>query len=148
MGEIVETVEDEATPSIILKFKTRRFAESAMLTGKSYGERVLTLSWYNQPTPELQEVDEVVEQFPESAAPEEDDDYTPPGLQEHEDHLSQPSHDEQDDVEADELNGTGDGEVDGGEELNEDLLDDEDEDGEDEERSWKRRNASNEEDKE
>ena len=38
-GEILEQVEDEVTPSIILKFKTRRFAESAMTTGKHYKDR-------------------------------------------------------------------------------------------------------------
>jgi len=150
-GEIVETVEDEATPSIILKFKTRRFAEAAMATGKNYGERTLTLSWYNQPTPDQVEGTEgASEQFSEEGGEEVDDgytppqeDYLPPGLQEHEDNLSQASRGEEEDEAGEELNETGDGAT---EELNEDLLDDEEEDAEDEERSWKRRNASNEED--
>merc|ERR1712059_58417 len=143
----IETVEDEATPSIILKFKTRRFAEAAVATGKNYGERTLTLSWYNQATPDLGETETGVEQFPDEVEQDVDDgytppqeDYLPPGLQEHEDSLSQASQEEEndDDPEAEEeLNETGEG----AEELNEDLLDDE-------ERSWKRRNASNEEDKE
>merc|ERR1719295_629899 len=51
-GEISDIVEDTATPSVILKFKTRRFAELAMASGKSYGDRVLQLSWYNDGTPE------------------------------------------------------------------------------------------------
>lgn len=149
-GEIIETVEDEATPSIILKFKTRRFAESAMSSGKNYGERTLTLSWYNQPTPHLVQTEGGTEQFSEEAVEEVDDgytppqeDYLPPGLQEHEDNLSQASKGEEEEEGGEELNETGDG---ANEELNEDLLDDEEEDGEDEERSWKRRNASNEED--
>lgn len=61
------------------------------------------------------------------------EDYLPPGLQEHEDSLSQASKGD----EAEELNETGDG----SEVLNEDLLDEDEDDGDgDEERSWKRRN--------
>merc|ERR1711956_112581 len=47
-GEIVETVEDEVTPSIILKFKARPLAEAAMAGGKNFCDKTLTLSWYNQ----------------------------------------------------------------------------------------------------
>jgi len=50
-GEILDQVEDEVTPSIILKFKTRRSAEAAMATGKNYKDRTLSLSWYSQATP-------------------------------------------------------------------------------------------------
>jgi len=76
-------------------------------------------------------------QFAEEGGEEADDgytppqeDYLPPGLQEHEDILSQASQDEG----AEDLNDTNEGP----EELNEDLLDDEEE--EDDEKSWKRRN--------
>ena len=44
-GEIVDTLEDEVTPSVIIHYKTRRFAEAAMAGGKSYSDRLLTLSW-------------------------------------------------------------------------------------------------------
>jgi RNA-binding protein 26 len=134
-GEILDQVEDEATPSIILKFKTRRSAEAAMATGKNYKDRTLSLSWYSQATPGQGVVGE--EQFAEEGGEEADDgytppqeDYLPPGLQEHEDILSQASQDEG----VEDLNDTNEGP----EELNEDLLDDEEE--EDDEKSWKRRN--------
>jgi len=131
-GEIVDTVHDEVTPSIILKFKTRRFAEAAMATGKNFLDKSLTLSWYNQATPD-RETGEATECSEEQQEDEDDgytppqEDYLPPGLQE-DDNSSQAVHSE------------GNGKEEGGEELNENLLDDEDEDGEDEERSWKRRN--------
>ena len=44
-GEIVDTLEDEITPSVIIHYKTRRFAETAMSGGKNYGDRTLQLSW-------------------------------------------------------------------------------------------------------
>jgi len=44
-GEIVDTLEDEITPSVIIHYKTRRFAEAAMSGGKNYGDRTLQLSW-------------------------------------------------------------------------------------------------------
>merc|ERR1719427_2363033 len=131
-GEIVDTVHDEVTPSIILKFKTRRFAEAAMATGKNFLDKSLTLSWYNQATPE-RDTGEATECSEEQQEDEDDgytppqEDYLPPGLQE-DDNSSQAVHSE------------GNGKEEGGEELNENLLDDEDEDGEDEERSRKRRN--------
>lgn len=130
-GEIVDTVQDEVTPSIILKFKTRRFAEAAMATGKNFCEKSLTVSWYNQATPD-RETGEVVEGT-EEVQEEDDDGYTPP----QEDYLP-PGLQEDDDVEQEDggegLNAT----EEGAEELDEDLLDDEEE--EEEERSWKRRN--------
>jgi len=81
-------------------------------------------------------------QFHEVEAEEVDDgyippqeNYLPPGLQEHEDILSQTSQDDLADVTEDGNDPTEEAE---GEEVNEDILDDEDE--EDKERSWKRRN--------
>ena len=44
-GEILNTVYDDDFPSVIVHFKTRRFAESAMAGGKHFADRVLSLSW-------------------------------------------------------------------------------------------------------
>merc|ERR1719427_2453824 len=139
-GEIVESVENESDPSIILKYKTRPLAEAAMAGGKNFLEKCLVMSWYNQG----QDVDADLERKESESGPDEEDDgytppqddYLPPGLQEHEDSLGHVSKEEK---EAAELDETGEG----SEVFNEDLLDEDDEDG-DEERSWKRR--SNEED--
>merc|ERR1719508_526785 len=140
-GEIMDTVEDEVTPSIILKFKTRRIAEAAMATGKSFCDKSLVLSWSSQAVTG-REAGELHTECAEEEQEEEDDgytppqeDYLPPGLQELEDNLSLASKGEGVDGEAEdgeELNETG-------EELNDDLLDEDEDDGEDEERSWKRR---------
>jgi len=132
-GEIVESVEDEVTPSIILKFKTRRIAEAAMASGRSFCDKNLSLSWYSQPIPgregEVAEAGDGQEEEEDDGYTPPQEDYLPPGLQEHEDSLSKGEGGE-------ELNDTGDG----NDVLNEDLLDEDEDDGEDEERSWKRRN--------
>lgn len=137
-GEIVDSVEDEVTPSIILKFKTRRIAEAAMASGRSFCDKNLSLSWYSQPISgrESEEPGAEVGEEGQEEEEEEDDgytppqeDYLPPGLQEHEDSLSKGEGGE-------ELNDTGEG----NDVLNEDLLDEDEDDGEEEERSWKRRN--------
>merc|ERR1719508_708231 len=145
-GEIMDTVEDEVTPSIILKFKTRRIAEAAMATGKSFCDKSLVLSWSSQAVtgreagePQTECAEEEQEEEDDGYTPPQED-YLPPGLQELEDNLSLASKGEGVEGEAEggeELNETG-------EELNDDLLDEDEDDGEDEERSWKRR--SNEED--
>merc|ERR1711934_94746 len=134
-GEILDQVEDEATPSIILKFKTRQSAEAAMATGKNYKDRTLSLSWFSQATPGQGVVGG--EQFAEEGGEEADDgytppqeDYLPPGLQEHEDSLSRER------TESETVSETT-ADI---EELHEHLLDEEDDDAENEERSWKRRN--------
>ena len=44
-GEIVETVDDENIPSMTIQFKTRREAEMASNSGKSFNERLLSISW-------------------------------------------------------------------------------------------------------
>lgn len=44
-GEILDTIEDETSPSLIIHYKTRRYAESAMAGGKNYGDSVLSISW-------------------------------------------------------------------------------------------------------
>merc|ERR1719427_1068689 len=147
-GEIMDTVEDEVTPSIILKFKTRRIAEAAMATGRSFCDKSLVLSWSSQSVtgreagePQTECAEEEQEEEDDGYTPPQED-YLPPGLQELEDNLSLASKGEGVEGEAEgaeELNETG-------EELNDDLLDEDEDDGEDEERSWKRR--SNEEDEE
>lgn len=126
-GEIIDTVIDEDTPSMMLKFKTRRAAETAMASGKTLNEKELTVTWYNQSTPE-RETEDVSEETTEGQL-EEDDGYTPP----QEDYLPPGLH-EDDNAGSDIVNPT-----DVGEELNEDLLDDEEEE-EEEDRNWKRRN--------
>merc|ERR1719186_1556216 len=142
-GEIMDTVEDEVTPSIILKFKTRRIAEAAMATGKSFCDKSLVLSWSSQAVtgreagePQTECAEEEQEEDDDGYTPPQED-YLPPGLQELEDNLSLVSKGEEGAEGGEELNETG-------EELNDDLLDEDEDDGEDEERSWKRR--SNEED--
>merc|ERR1719508_346918 len=130
-GEIMDTVEDEVTPSIILKFKTRRIAEAAMATGKSFCDKSLVLSWSSQAVTG-REAGEPHTECAEEEQEEEDDgytppqeDYLPPGLQELEDNLSLASKGEvgvQGEAEgAVELNETG-------EELNDDLLDEDEDD--------------------
>jgi len=134
-GELVETIEDEATPSLIMKYKTRQQAEAAMAEGKNLHEKKFILSWYNKV--QGNDMDKAVPEAGDIQDEEEDDgytppqeDYLPPGLQEHEDSLGHASKDDN----AEELNETGDG----SEIFNDELLDEDDEDG-DEERSWKRR---------
>jgi len=161
-GEILDIVEDTATPSVILRFKTRRFAENAMAQGKSYEDRTLQLSWYAEGSPE-RETEQYTEEEPHDDYTPPQHDYLPPGLQEHEDSLSQGSHADEEDGEgegdddiviktaADAQEGAG-SDAEGAadqeeqdeeeeEEINEGLLDDDDEEEEEEERSWKRRNA-------
>merc|ERR1719186_578353 len=76
-GEIMDTVEDEVTPSIILKFKTRRIAEAAMATGKSFCDKSLLLSWSSQAVTG-REAGEPQTECAEEEQEEEDDGYTPP----------------------------------------------------------------------
>jgi len=160
-GEIVDMIEDEATPSVIFKYKTRWCAEMAMANGKSYGERVLQLSWYNQGTPER---DPEPQFAGEETVPDDDytppqHDYLPPGLQEHEDSLSQEgsrgeeegetaqeedAHETAETAEAAEALDGEEGqeeEEDDEEEINEGILDDDDEEEEEEDRTWKRRHT-------
>merc|ERR1719443_252338 len=48
-GEIVEVI-DQENASIIVKFKQIRSAQTAINTGKNFGESTLGLSWYNTET--------------------------------------------------------------------------------------------------
>merc|ERR1719445_2702067 len=119
-----------------MKFKTRLVAEAAM-AGKTFGDRTLQLSWYTQLLPGKEGEEEAANETQELEQEEAEDDgytppqedYLPPGLQEHEDSLSK---------EGLGLNVSGEAASESADaEINEDLLD-EDEDEEDEERSWKR----------
>jgi len=135
LGEVTETIEDEVMLSIICKYKTRRIAEGVMVSGKVFGTKSLDLSWYTQVSPESEtndsKVDEVENDEEDDGYIPPQDDYLPPGLQEAE---------TQSPAAQVELNETDDG-VAG--DINEHLLDEDEEEG-DEERSWKRR--SNDED--
>jgi len=118
-GEIVETVSQDKT-SMIIKYKLRKSAETAISAGKMFGDTTLLLSMHTVAT------NPVCSDGTEGANGEDDDstpyqeDYLPPGLQEDE-------------------NGENLNETEETEEINENLLDDEEEEGNDEERSWKRR---------
>jgi len=136
-GEVLETIEDEGTPSLIIKYKTRPQAEAAMADVKNLHDKNLILAWFskaqgNDSERAVPEVEDNQDEEEDDGYTPPQDDYLPPGLQEHEDSLG---HASKDDI-AEGLNETGDG--DGSEIFNEDLLDEDDEDG-DEERSWKRR---------
>merc|ERR1712150_19282 len=138
-GEIADSAEDELIPSIIFKFKSRPAAEAAMSQGRSFQERELQLSWYTEQLPGKEGEEEGLDESGELEQEEQEDDgytppqedYLPPGLQEHEESLSRErtvSENVSETAEPDE--------------LNEHLLDEEEEedDAENEERSWKRRN--------
>lgn len=133
-GEIVDTIEDDATPSFIFQYKSRRDAENAMAGGKNYGDRLLQLSWYTlNNMEEFSELEGEVEGGEEEALEEEDDytpldpAYLPPGLEE-----------DGEKSKGEEKN-TGGSTEEVEEELNaDDLLYDEGDEDDDEERSWKR----------
>ena len=44
-GEILNTVYDDFVPSVIIHFKTRRFAEQAMAGGRNFADQILSLTW-------------------------------------------------------------------------------------------------------
>lgn len=48
-GEIVDYIVDESTPSIILNYKSRKEAEVAMLKGRTFQDRLLSITWCNNP---------------------------------------------------------------------------------------------------
>jgi hypothetical protein len=43
-GDIVDTAEDDEA-SVVIHFKTRRFAEAAINSGKKFGDKFLSMSW-------------------------------------------------------------------------------------------------------
>ncbi|PNF30064.1 hypothetical protein B7P43_G05352 [Cryptotermes secundus] len=48
-GEIVDYIVDESTPSIILNYKSRKEAEVAMVKGRTFQDRLLSITWCNNP---------------------------------------------------------------------------------------------------
>jgi len=154
-GEIIEIIEDEATPSVILKYKTRKLAEIAMANGKNYGDRVMQLSWYNQGTPEKDQIEvqyEVEEEAVEDDYTPPQHDYLPPGLQEHEDHLSgggsadDEAKQDNDDLllEDDHLDHDEDLEEEEDEDGGAGFLDDDEDEDDDDDKDWKRKKGQEE----
>lgn len=140
-GEIVDTLEDEMTPSIVIHYKTRRFAEAAIAGGKNFGDCLLQLSWYKGTTVnDLHQYETVPEDDSTIPAEEiDEDDYTPldpaylpPGLEEDEnvDKLDESVTSKGANESTDEF---------GNADLGGELLveDDDEEEGGEEERSWK-----------
>ena len=107
-------------------------------SGRGFQDKELQLSWYTEQLPGKEgEEDGLNESGGLEQEEQEDDgytppqeDYLPPGLQEHEDSLSRER------TESETVSETT-ADI---EELHEHLLDEEEDDGENEERSWKRRN--------
>eukprot|EP00096_Caligus_rogercresseyi_P004457 TRINITY_DN18726_c0_g1_i1.p1 TRINITY_DN18726_c0_g1~~TRINITY_DN18726_c0_g1_i1.p1 ORF type:complete len:838 (-),score=312.60 TRINITY_DN18726_c0_g1_i1:518-3031(-) len=136
-GEVLDSAMDEAVPSLVVHFKLRREAENAMVSGKSFRDRILELSWHTATNSEdFSSGDLMSKQCVDSTVLDEEDDYTPldpayipPGLEENnEASLSPRKEDEEKDKDEEELNA-------------DDLLYDgpgDEEDDEEEERSWKR----------
>ncbi|XP_021927945.1 RNA-binding protein 26-like isoform X3 [Zootermopsis nevadensis] len=48
-GEIVDYIVDESTPSIILNYKSRKEAEVAMVKGRTFQDRLLSITWCSNP---------------------------------------------------------------------------------------------------
>ncbi|KAG8325652.1 RNA-binding protein 26 [Homalodisca vitripennis] len=46
-GEVVDHVWDEATPALVVQFKTRKDAETAMAKGRNFQDRLMTITWFN-----------------------------------------------------------------------------------------------------
>lgn len=46
-GEIVDYVADDSTPSLILNYKSRKEAELAMVKGRTFQDRLLSVTWCN-----------------------------------------------------------------------------------------------------
>ena len=89
-GEISESIEDEDSKTLLVQFKTRREAETAMLKAKVMGDSELSLSWHSVSIGESSDVEQ--EEAEQSGIEEQSDlldDYTPldptylpPGLEE------------------------------------------------------------------
>ncbi|XP_043219618.1 RNA-binding protein 26-like isoform X1 [Amphibalanus amphitrite] len=48
-GEIVDCQSDDATPSVVVQFRSRQEAEAAHNKGRQFGDRLLTVNWHTQP---------------------------------------------------------------------------------------------------
>ena len=89
-GEISESIEDEESKTLLVQFKTRREAETAMLKAKVMGDSELSLSWHSTSIGDSSELEN--EEAEQSGIDEQTDlldDYTPldptylpPGLEE------------------------------------------------------------------
>ena len=44
-GEILNPIIDDATPSIVINYKSRKEAEMAMLKGRTFQDRLLSITW-------------------------------------------------------------------------------------------------------
>lgn len=44
-GEIVNQIVDDATPSIVINFKSRKEAEVALMKGRTFQDRLLSVTW-------------------------------------------------------------------------------------------------------
>lgn len=44
-GEIVNQIVDDATPSIVIIFKSRKEAEVALIKGRTFQDRLLSITW-------------------------------------------------------------------------------------------------------
>jgi len=46
-GEVADHVWDEATPALVIQFKTRKDAETAMAKGRNFQDRLLSVTWFS-----------------------------------------------------------------------------------------------------
>ena len=78
-GELVDTTEDEDGRAVMIQYKTRREAETAMLKSNQFAERSLRLTWHTSSLGDSNELDN--DESDENARLEEQanllDDYTP-----------------------------------------------------------------------
>lgn len=44
-GEIINQMVDDATPSIVINFKSRKEAEVALIKGRTFQDRLLSVTW-------------------------------------------------------------------------------------------------------
>ncbi|KAG8225803.1 hypothetical protein J437_LFUL005610, partial [Ladona fulva] len=47
-GELVDYASDESTPSLVIKYRTRKEAEVALLQGRVFQDRLLSLTWWSE----------------------------------------------------------------------------------------------------
>lgn len=44
-GEILDYTSDDATPSLVLNYKSRKEAEAALSKGRNFQDRLLSVTW-------------------------------------------------------------------------------------------------------
>ncbi|XP_071442055.1 RNA-binding protein 26 isoform X2 [Hetaerina americana] len=47
-GELVDYASDESTPSLVINYRTRKEAEGALLQGRVFQDRLLSLTWWSE----------------------------------------------------------------------------------------------------